>query len=111
MKRQTKKPPPKPEEAEEEQEEVPAKGLSLYAVDSFKTRLTWGVKDRAGEWIISSIVKSNARKVFDSDPEAFQLIEGCDPWACLDDSPVTLTVREEKPDVPTPEAVHGAGAA
>jgi hypothetical protein len=58
----------------------------------------FGVKDRAGEWLACSVTKSYAVEVFTEESTAFQLVEGCDPWAAIDDSiVVTLTVLEEKP--------------
>lgn len=75
----------------------------------FQFRMCWGVKDRAGEWLAYCALKRDARKIYDEDPAAFQLIEGCNPVACLDDTLVEeFIVRAEKKDVPTAEGVPGA---
>ena len=104
VKKKTETPTKELESAEDDAPRVPK---NFNQADSgFKTQLSWGVKDRAGEWIRSCITKSQALETFAEDRDAYQLIEGCDPWACLDDSPETLTVRRTK-DEPATEAVPG----
>jgi hypothetical protein len=78
------------------------------------------VKDRAGEWVhvtdhpwfsphpAKHISRKAALDIFNRYPEAFQLIDGCDVWACLSDEDEVFTVVEEKKDVPAPEGVPGA---
>ena len=80
------------------------------ALGVFTTRLSWGVKDMAGEWIRKCITKGQALKTFNEDAEAFQLYDGCDPWACLDDSTENFVLRKEKTNVPAPEGVPGTSA-
>jgi hypothetical protein len=85
----------------------------------FKSIYTWGVRDRAGEWVeitdsqwfaphtAKHITRTEALRVFEKYPHAFQLIDGCDRWACLSDEDEVFIVVKEKTDVATPEAVSG----
>jgi len=92
----------------EEQEQVTASavGTSNFFHVPFKTSSRWGVKDSSGEWINFCQLRHLAEKTYADDPRAFQLIEGCDPWAALDDSIVeTFTVLAEKKNVLDEEGV------
>jgi hypothetical protein len=118
------KEPEKVEELEEPKEEAsePVQS-SRYGVTPFKSINSWGVKDRAGEWVVvkdnpqraehdaCNITRREALRIFDTHPKAFQLIDGCDWWACLDDTPEVLVVKKEKTDVPADESLPGAGPA
>lgn len=53
------------------------------------------------------ITRTEALDVFSRYPNAFQLIDGCDWWACLSDEEEVLTVVKEKADVPASEAIPG----
>jgi hypothetical protein len=94
----------------------------------FKSLNSWGVRDRAGEWITipgdpdvasmdyrsisrtaKNVTRPEALRAFEKLPDAFQLIDGCDWWACLSDEDEVLVVVKEKTDVLAPEAVRGAG--
>ena len=110
---QTPPPSTKVQTKKQEPELEPEKEKSHYGMSAssgpFQFRMCWGVKDRAGEWLAYCALKRDATEVFERDPFAFQLIEGCNPVACLDDTLVeTFIVRKEKQDVPAPEGVPGA---
>jgi hypothetical protein len=74
----------------------------------YKSIYTWGVRDRAGEWVTvtdhqwfaphlaKNITKTAALDVFARHPEAFQLVDGCDCWACLRGADELFVVVEEK---------------
>jgi hypothetical protein len=80
---------------------------------------TWGVRDRAGEWVevknhpwfapyaAKHLSHREAAALFETHPDAFQLVDGCDIWACLSDEDEVFVVKKEKSDVPTAEAVPG----
>lgn len=84
---------------------------------------TWGVRDRAGEWVevpgtqwratyaAKHLTQREALAVFETHPDAFQLIDGCDFWACLSDEDEVFVVKKEKTSVSTSEAVPGAPTA
>src|SRR4051812_46526387 len=123
-------PAPEPEKEEEEVEETPpAVKHALSRSGPPKSYHSWGVKDRAGEWITipgdpnvapmdcrsvphvaCNITRPEALAAFENLPDAFQLIDGCDWWACLSDEDEVLVVVKEKTDVPAPKTVLGAGA-
>ena len=91
--------------------EAPLEGDALARMGGYTCAISWGVKDRAGEWLSYCVAKWDAVRVFRENPDAFQLIKGCDPWAALDDSIVEVfTLMEEKKDVTPAEGVPGAGA-
>ena len=96
-------------QAQKPEPEVAPPTRHHMALGVFKTNLAWGVKDRKGEWLCRCVTRREAEKYFNEGNSSFQLIEGCDPWACLDDSPEILVVRKELSDVASPEAVPGAG--
>lgn len=85
----------------------------------FRRLHTWGVKDSSGAWLhvtdhpwapphaAKDITRTEALDVFSRYPNAFQLIDGCDWWACLSDEEEVLTVVKEKADVPASEAIPG----
>jgi len=94
---------------------------SAYVSAGYVNIKTWGVRDRAGEWIeitdsphfapyaAKHLTRTEAHSVFARYLNAFQLIDGCDIWACLSDEDEVFVVVKEKTDVPTPEAVPGTG--
>ena len=113
----TKKPEP---ELEAPEEEGSAK-MSAYGATGYVNIKTWGVRDRAGDWVVVSdhpwfapyaaknITHREASALFETHPDAYQLIDGCDIWACLSDEDEVFVVKKEKTDVPAPKAVPGAG--
>lgn len=52
---------------------------SRYDVQPFVSALSWGVKDRAGEWLVHFVGRREAQAVFDSDARAYELYNGMDP--------------------------------
>ena len=121
-KTRTKKPEPEPtaKVVETPEKEVVSKA-SLYGVSAYVNIKTWGVRDRAGEWVeapgtqwrasftAKHLTHKEASSIFETHPQAFQLVDGCDIWACLSDEDEVFVVKKEKTDVPTPKAVPGAG--
>jgi hypothetical protein len=106
------KPPRKKRESPSSEAPPPeeSRASTLFFGEPHRTRLTWGIKDRSGEWIVRSITRQFAELLFQRDRDAFQLISGCDPYSCMDESIVeVLTVVKEKSDVAPQEAVLGAG--
>ena len=118
---------PEPQPEAEEEEEVTRSKASSWS-SGYVNIYTWGVKDVNGNWVTipadpdvapmdyrsvpqvaEYLTHKKALEVFETHPYAAQLIEGCDWWACLDDTPEVLVVRKEKKGVPAPEAVPGAG--
>ena len=81
---------------------------------------TWGVRTRTGDWVQYSrtskwqtypakhLIHREAVEIFNTHPDAFQLIDGCDMWACLTNQEEALVVKEEKMNVPVDEAVSGS---
>ena len=110
------------DDSEPEQAQPKERDPLRAAVSQFKSIHAWGVKDRNGNWVevpgneqrathdACNLLKSEALKVFATHPYAFQLISGCDWWACLSDEDEVLVVEQENPDVPAPEAVPGASS-
>lgn len=121
-KTRTKKPEPEPEipPVAEEAEEAPAAKKSMY-VAGYVNIKSWGVRDRAGEWVdapgtewrapfvAKHLTHREASAIFETHPQAFQLVDGCDIWACLSDEDEVFVVKKEKTDVPASKAVPGAG--
>lgn len=90
---------------------------SLYGVSSYVNIKTWGVRDRSGEWVeapgnqwrapfaAKHLTHREASEIFETHPQAFQLVDGCDIWACLSDEDEVFVVKKEKTNVPAAEAV------
>jgi len=123
-KTRTKKPEPEltAEAAEEPEKEAVVSKASAYRVSQYVNIKTWGVRDRAGEWVenpgnewqapgaAKHLTHKEASALFETHPAAFQLVDGCDIWACLSDEDEVFVVRKEKTDVPAPKAVPGTAA-
>lgn len=120
--------PPELLEAESEDDATTERKDNFHRVSKYTNIYTWGVRDRAGEWVTiprnpdtasmdyrqvprlaERLTHREALDVFQKHPEAFQLVDGCDAWACLSDEAETFVVKKEKTGVPTPESVSGAG--
>ena len=114
---------------EEEESEVKKSRAHYGGVSGYVNIKTWGVRNTKGEWVTipgdpetapmdyrqcprlaENLTHKEALRVFETHPAAFQLVDGCDVWACLSDEPEVFVVRKEK-DVPPDEAVSGTGAA
>jgi hypothetical protein len=123
-KTRTKKPEPEKEPVAVEVEEtaqVASAKKSVYSAGYVNIK-TWGVRDRAGEWVeapgsewrapfaAKHLTHREALEIFDTHPQAFQLVDGCDIWACLSDEEEVFVVRKEKTNVPAAEAVPGTTA-
>lgn len=85
---------------------------------------TFGVRNRAGEWVevddrrlfpwqsvfyAKHLTLKIATLVFETHPEAHQLVDGCDIWAGCYDEVETYVVKKEKQNVAAPERLPGTG--
>lgn len=85
-------------------------GLAFYKTKKYMRwcGIRWGVRDAAGAWLAYCVARDYAERIF-LEPEGHLLVEGCNPWACLDDTIVEKFITlEEKKHVSAPEAVPGA---
>lgn len=96
-----------PEVEPEEPHTKTTDAWDLYR-EPFKSRLTYGIKDKDGEWIMLNLDKDFAYKMFDKYPEAVQLVNGCNPFAEEGDV-LTYTTVKERASVAVSEAVRGTG--
>lgn len=104
---------------ENEKEVVPSSAPSLRHTSSYVNTKTFGVRDRNGEWVevptsqswaahpAKYLTRRDAEAVFATHPYAFQLVDGCDIWACLSDENEAFVTVKENPDVSAPEAILG----
>jgi hypothetical protein len=112
---------PEPEpDLEAEESDIPPVKKALYRVAEYVNIKTWGVRDRAGEWVeapgtewrapfdAKNLTHREASAIFETHSDAFQLIDGCDIWSCLSDEQEVFVVKKEKTDVPAPKTVLGA---
>ncbi len=116
-------PPAKPPPVSEKNVHSPPlrEEASLDGVGRYVNLKAWGVRDAAGAWVMvpnsqwraeheaKHLTRTEALAVFEGHTEAYQLVSGCDVWACLSDEPEVFVVKKEKKDVPAAKAVHGAG--
>jgi hypothetical protein len=86
---------------------------SVFAIEAPKNIKSWGVKDRAGEWVevtdspwyaphaAKNLTKTAALDIFKRYEAAYQLIDGCDCWACLLNKEEVLVVVQQRDEAPS----------